>query len=537
MKRYFWEQKKWMIPAFLLYIIACIFRCLSYLAQMETMGSAMDGNFRRVIFFVCVQFGLVFLFWVFQMLDEFLQQRGYANAKTSVRNTISRKIAKKNYQEFHASQIGDYISWYTSDIFQIEDGLSVFGGVIVFMIQGIVAVSIMFYIHWSLAVVSLCTTAITILSIKLFDKRLQKCAEENSKAQEKYTSTIKDLLSGIGILKSFGRINRFLEQSDAASKEREDVWYHGRYVEKASDVGLNVFNQTSQAINTIAIFLLCMKGLVPLETVFGGGSLINMVNVSFGQASIFIMQLSSYRPYFKKFEEKPEETETKDLQPLSSFENKISLHDVSFSYPNKPILSHTDMEFEKGKKYALLGPSGCGKSTLFHLIMGQLTDYSGDIFFDDTNIRKLDPNSLNRQIAYIEQDIYLFNSTIRDNITLGQTFSEEQMEKALKNSALAADLASLPNGLDTIVGENGNNLSGGQKQRVAIARALIHDRSILLVDEGTSALDQKNADIVEQSLILNPELTLILISHHLTDERKQQFDKVYELKPVASTEK
>ena len=130
--------------------------------------------------------------------------------------------------------------------------------------------------------------------------------------------------------------------------------------------------------------------------------------------------------------------------------------------------------------------------------------------------------------------MFLFNSTIRDNITLGETFTDEQMEKALHDSALVGDLASMPDGLDTIVGEEGGNLSGGQKQRVAIARALIHNRSILLVDEGTSALDQKNADIVEKSLLANPELTLILISHHLTPERKEQFTQVYDLQPVSA---
>lgn len=221
------------------------------------------------------------------------------------------------------------------------------------------------------------------------------------------------------------------------------------------------------------------------------------------------------------------------MQSLPAFENKISFQNISFSYPDKPVLSQLNLEFEKGKEYALLGPSGCGKSTVFHLIMGQLQNYTGDILFDQTNAREIDPDSLSLQIAYIEQDVYLFNSTIRDNITLGHSFTDEQVEKALKNSALLNDLPSLPNGLETAVGENGNNLSGGQKQRVAIARALIHNRSILLVDEGTSALDQKNADIVEQNLLSNPDLTLILISHHLTEEGKRRFDKVYELKPVS----
>ena len=137
-------------------------------------------------------------------------------------------------------------------------------------------------------------------------------------------------------------------------------------------------------------------------------------------------------------------------------------------------------------------------------------------------------------MSYIEQDVFLFNTSIRENITLGEDFNDQQMKKALRDSALAGDLAIMPQGLDTLVGEEGRNLSGGQKQRVAIARALIHNRNILLVDEGTSALDQKNADIVEKNLLANPDLTLILISHHLSDERKAQFDHVYELSPVST---
>ena len=157
------------------------------------------------------------------------------------------------------------------------------------------------------------------------------------------------------------------------------------------------------------------------------------------------------------------------------------------------------------------------------------------MLFVDKDAKNYTTEQLQQQMSYIEQDVFLFNTTIRENITLGEDFTEAQLQKALHDSALIGDLSSMPDGLNTIVGEEGRNLSGGQKQRVAIARALIHNRSILLVDEGTSALDQKNAEIVENSLLQAPNLTLILISHHLTEERKRQFDAVYELKPVTSS--
>ena len=211
------------------------------------------------------------------------------------------------------------------------------------------------------------------------------------------------------------------------------------------------------------------------------------------------------------------------------------MESLDFSYGDKPVLKNADFRFERGGKYALTGPSGCGKSTLLKLLLGWLPEYSGTICFDGRNAKDFTTEELQHQMSYIEQDVFLFNTTIRDNITLGEDFTEKQIDRAVRASALAGDLANMPLGLDTPVGEDGSNLSGGQKQRVAIARALIHNRSILLVDEGTSALDQKNADIVEESLLGNPDLTLILVSHHLTPERKAQFTKVFELQPVLSS--
>ncbi len=209
----------------------------------------------------------------------------------------------------------------------------------------------------------------------------------------------------------------------------------------------------------------------------------------------------------------------------------IRLNDIVVKFGDFTALHNISVHVKEGEFFTFLGPSGCGKSTLLKLLLGWLPGYGGAIRFDGRDARDFTPEQLQSQMSYIEQNVFLFNSTIRDNITLGEAFTDEQMEKALQDSALAGDLASMPDGLDTVVGEEGGNLSGGQKQRVAIARALIHNRSILLVDEGTSALDQKNADIVEKSLLANPDLTLILVSHHLTPERKEQFTQVFDLQP------
>ena len=144
-------------------------------------------------------------------------------------------------------------------------------------------------------------------------------------------------------------------------------------------------------------------------------------------------------------------------------------------------------------------------------------------------------DDLRALISYVPQKTTLFTGTIADNIRYGNaSASDDDVVRAAKDAAAYDFIMEKEDGFDTQVTQAGGGLSGGQKQRVAIARALIHNRSILLVDEGTSALDQKNADIVEKSLLSNPDLTLILISHHLSDERKAQFDHVYELTPASS---
>jgi len=147
-------------------------------------------------------------------------------------------------------------------------------------------------------------------------------------------------------------------------------------------------------------------------------------------------------------------------------------------------------------------------------------------------VRQYSTASRYDSIAYIDQEVRLFDGSIRENIALGREFSQQQLEDALRESALENDLARMPQGLDTMVGEGGKLLSGGQRQRIAIARALLQQRMALLVDEGTSALDQENASVIEESLLRNEKLTLIMVSHHLDPQRRQKFDQVVDFETL-----
>ena len=362
-------------------------------------------------------------------------------------------------------------------------------------------------------------------SALLHIRKTVTCAQGQAVA----VSSLKDLLGGYDVLRFFGGSHRFSRGVGSASDQMEKPAYQKTYKQGSIHSGLSMANILSQLIVNIYIALLVFRGVVPVSVFFGSGQLCGDISNGLNNMAHYRLCFSTSKPYFSRItvhDSGKHPTASDSPKPV---EREIAVENLTFRYGEKPVLHGMTFRFEKGGKYALTGPSGCGKSTLLKLLLGWLPDYEGTITFDGQNAKDYTPEQLQKQMSYIEQDVFLFNTTIRENITLGEDFTEEQMQKALQDSALAGDLAHMPLGLDTPVGEEGSALSGGQKQRVAIARALIHDRSILLVDEGTSALDQKNADIVEKSLLSNPDLTLILVSHHLTEERQKQFDRVFEM--------
>ena len=176
---------------------------------------------------------------------------------------------------------------------------------------------------------------------------------------------------------------------------------------------------------------------------------------------------------------------------------------------------------------AILGASGCGKSTLLKILLGWLPGYQGKVLYDERDVRDYTPEQLQQKMSYIEQNVFLFNTTIRENITLGEHFTDEQMEKALRDSALAGDLANMPKGLDTPVGEEGNALSGGQKQRVAIAGVVAMRPDCLILDEATAMLDPRGREQVMQTIHhLNKDMgiTVVSITHYM--EEAAQADRV-----------
>lgn len=460
-----------------------------------------------------------------------------ANAKRKLNNQVRHDLfltlLQKKHPEYHSQDNGVYISWLTTNIKQIDSlGWTSFFSIFNQLIMIICCVAALLSLDWVMLAFGLVSAAIMLSVPKLFTKQMEKLGQTCANAEAQGLSHIKDILSGFDVLRAFGRTNRFINEGDSASNEMEKACCKLKTSQGFITCGVGVISVCLQFLQQIVTVFLAIQGRIIIGAISSASNLTAGITNGLSSVANSRISIAAAKPYFENITVHAEDVlPPKDLTAETSC-NTISMENVSFFYDDKQVLDNQSFIFEKGGKYALTGPSGCGKSTVLKLLLGWLPKYQGFIHFDGKNARDFTPEQLLQQMSYIEQDVYLFNTTIRDNITLGIDFSDKMLKRAIKDSSLDGDLANMPLGLDTPVGENGSNLSGGQKQRVAIARALIHNRSILLVDEGTSALDQKNADIVEQSLLDNPNLSLILVSHHLTQKRKAQFTKVYELKPI-----
>lgn len=205
------------------------------------------------------------------------------------------------------------------------------------------------------------------------------------------------------------------------------------------------------------------------------------------------------------------------------------MKNVSYYHEGGNIgVSNVSFKLDSGKIYGIVGGSGSGKSTLLNLIMKSKPNYSGEIFLDDLELQKLTSQSLYNSISLIQQEVFLFDTTIENNVTMFKEFPQKEIAKALSISGLSK-LIELK-GKDFLVGENGKNLSGGERQRIAIARALIRDNSVILVDEVTSALDNHTAQQINETLINLQGTTRIIVTHRFENQILDQFDEILVMK-------
>ncbi|MFT8401548.1 MAG: ABC transporter ATP-binding protein [Lentilactobacillus diolivorans] len=479
---------------------------------------------------------LLLTVWLLVVLTEYIegvyQEVVIQNIDISIRNNIAKLLIQKSYSEYNAKPYGVYESWINNDIQVInEQGLSPLFVVIQGAVGTVFAVLTLIKYHWSLALVALVLAGLIILLPKIFDKKLAEKILKLTQGNERFVNRTQDVLSAFNLLYAFQTLHLLVDGIKEFSKLIKTAYVNRSKFQIAVQVTGFMGNVVSQVILIGLSGILAFQRLVKIGTINAVGSLAGNIFNSLGNMSNFLGMIRGTRPIFAKYpliDDQPADT---DLRPhakqLLTAPAVLQTKDLSFSYDaKKPILNHVNLTFLRNKKYLILGESGAGKSTLLKLLAGYIPGYQGQILLDGMSLTEYRPAEISRRLLYLDQSPQVLQTTVRNNLSLGAQFSDQQLIEALLKMKLIQSVDEGKDYLNLDIGESGKNFSGGQIQRLALARGLIREIPVMLIDEGTSAIDEQTAVQIEMALLKNPKLTLIMISHTPHPQTEKLFDKV-----------
>lgn len=464
--------------------------------------------------------------------NYFSTPRFVAKAMEQYKTYVFERLSQKGISAFSGENSSLYLSALSNDAAVIEsDYVSSLFDIIQQGLLFVAALTMMLIYHPLLTVLSVGLSALPILVSLLAGNRMAVAEKRVSDLNESYMSTLKDSLAGFSVIKSFQA------EAQMCKLFAEEVRKVAKAKEKSKKIRIIISMCASIAgvVVQFGVFLvgawLALSGRgVTAGTVLVFVQLLNYVLNPISAIPTYLAQRKAAKALIEKLADALEENVREDgTTEKHTLENGIRLDRVSFGYEaDKPVLHELSLDFQAGKKYAIVGASGSGKSTLLNLLMASNGSYSGSICYDDVELRNLGSGSLYGMVSVIQQNVFLFNASIRDNITMFADFPDDEVERAMTLSGLSGLIVQRGEGY--LCGENGNGLSGGEKQRVSIARSLLKKAQVLLVDEATAALDAQTAYQVSEALLNLEGMTCIVVTHALDEKLLRQYDGIVTLK-------
>lgn len=499
-----------------------------------------NGETEKFVPIILASIFLIILLFVTEYIDGYVMSSYIKNTVNYLRCDIFTKILNKDMKDFFLDNSGKYISILYNDIKIIEDSLlnNIFL-VISSFISFIISLLFLFSISPSIVIFIVIFGILGFVIPNALSKKLIIEKNNYSHNLEEITSVTKDLFSGFEVIKGFNigsKINTIFKNSSNTVESTKKKCSILESIIKGFSLSFSV---------TVYLGVLILGGYLMYKGEISVGTAIIIIQLSTHivgpvKTSIsLINQIKSVSLIADKIDEILYDS-CEDIEEVSlpKFENSIEVKNLDFSYTNdRKALNNINLTFEKNKKYAIVGESGCGKSTLIKLLMRYYKDYNGDILIDNKDIHKIFSNDLYKNMSMIQQNVFMFDDSIKENIKLFANYSDEEVLSICDRSGLSNLISRLPDGINSLVGENGNKLSGGEKQRIAIARSLINNTKILILDESTSALDNETAYNLESSLLSINDLTLIVVTHKLIKNILLNYDEIIVMKDGMVIEK
>lgn len=476
--------------------------------------------------------GFCLLYLLFRLLKRTYMNRYLKTALSQFKDYIFGKILGKSIASFGNDSSARFISAFSNDLHLIEQNyligsLNIIGSLLSFVGSAIA----MLVISWKLAI-PLIVLAVVFLGLSLlYGNKLVSKEETTSNENMTFIDQVKDLLNGFIVIKSFkaerevGEIFRKRNAGLETAKQNRRVT--SDTVSIISDISSLVLNLTLFGMGFFMIYVISDKS-VDAAVFMAFLQLTGYMLVPIRQLGIGISNRRAALALIDRISEAVEDdapTWNSRCEIIDSVDDGITVKDLSFAYDGKKdALNGVSLHFERGKSYAIVGGSGSGKSTLLKLLLGYYDNYGGSVTVGGHEMRDVSLDSLYDWVSVIQQDVFLFDSTLKDNITMFRDFSEDKLNEAVSKAGLSTLVAE--KGIDYSCGESGRNLSGGEKQRVSIARCLIRETPVLLMDEATAALDSETAFSVTNEILNIDGLTRIIVTHGLEEALLRRYDEI-----------
>ena len=445
--------------------------------------------------------------------------------ETDMRHDFFAHLQKLSFSYYDSAKVGTLMSRITSDLFDITE-FSHHGPEELFIssIKIVCSFVILCGMNVPLTLIVFAALPPMVISLAIFNRKLKDGFKESRKQVGELNSSVEDSLLGIRVVKSFAKEDHEQAKFDKGNERFLTVKKHVYKILGGFHSCTRLFDGLMYIIVVVAGAIFLIKGGITAADYVAYLLFVTTLTTSIRRIVEFAEQFQRGMTGIERFAEimaiEPDIKDAENASALSNVSGRVSFNDVAFRYEegDKDVLSHLSLDVKAGESIALVGPSGGGKTTLCSLIPRFYETTSGSITVDGVDIKDVTLASLRSNIGVVQQDVYLFSGSVRDNIAYGRAdATDEEIREAARLAGADEFIEQLPDGYDTYVGERGVKLSGGQKQRISIARVFLKDPPILILDEATSALDNESERLVQKSLeVLAKGRTTFTIAHRLT---------------------
>ena len=525
------------IPIFCLAVFAALAAgslnlILSWIIQqlMDTAaGESGALSFRTLLL---ISAGFVLLCAGLSLLNYASQPRFLERAMRQYKDFAFKKLIGKSISSFRDESAAGYLSALTNDAASIETNyLAQMLAMITKAVTFIGALLLMCRYSMLMTAIAAGLTVLPLIASLLTGNRLQTVESRVSERNGEFTAALSDCLAGFTVVKNFKAEREIFHLFAQSNKALEHEKFTGRRIKTL--VGMigavtGIFAQLGVFI--AGVYLSMKDGSMTPGAVVLFVNLMNFIISPIAELPGLLACRKAALGLVDKLAAALERSSSREgSETLNRLEHGIRLENVSFAYePGKTVLHGINAEFEAGRAYALVGGSGSGKSTLLNLLMAAETNYSGHILADGIELSDISTESLYGTMAAIQQNVFVFNASIKDNVSMFRDFPKTEMDEAIARAHLGALIRE--RGEDYLCGDNGSGLSGGEKQRISIARSLLKKSSVLLADEVTAALDAQTAHRVSSDILDLQGITRIVVTHTLEESLLRRYDKIFVLR-------